>query len=318
MIPSTAHFIWIGQEFPWLNWAALASAEQNGGFQRVLLHHTHDLSRARWWRELRTLPTVVTRKLAPEGELEHAGGPRLVDRYRTLGTPAAQSNVLRVALLLNHGGVYLDLDTITLQSLAPLRQPCAFFCGSERIAFPAKLERSRDPLAWSAAYLRTAVRDLLRRSPHGTSWFRCIQQLYPAAANNAVLGAEAEHPFLRELCVRMLELPADESRRRYALGTSLLQRALDETCVQALVVHPPEVFYPLGPELSEHWFRLDTRARLENVLEPSTRVVHWYASVRTRKVAPLVDPSSVQRHGQRQLLSALLQRALPTSRRVAA
>jgi hypothetical protein len=47
-------------------------------------------------------------------------------------------------------------------------------------------------------------------------------------------------------------------------------------------------------------------------------VVHWYASVRTRKVAPLVDPSSVQRHGQRQLLSALLQRALPTSRRVAA
>ena len=75
-------------------------------------------------------------------------------------------------------------------------------------------------------------------------------------------------------------------------------------------MHPPEVFYPLGPELSEHWFRLNTRASLDEVLTSATRVVHWYASVRTRDRAPRVSPEWVTRHARDQLLSALLERAL--------
>jgi hypothetical protein len=309
VIPATAHFIWIGQEFPWLNWAALASAQQNGGFNRVVLHHSDDLSRAPWFRSLGQLDSLECSRLNSEAVLEQASGSKLVDRYRTLSAPAARANVLRVALLLNHGGVYLDLDTVTVRSLTGLREQCAFFCGEERLAFPASLSRSRSPFSWGAAYLRTAARDLARRSPAGVRWFARIRHLYPTAANNAVLGATAQHPFLRELCARMLELPANESRRRYALGTTLLQHALAETA-STPSVHPPEVFYPLGPELSEHWFRLDTRAALDDVISPATRVVHWYASVRTRKVAPQLNPDWVRRYEQRQLLSGLLKRAL--------
>ncbi|MGC4087199.1 MAG: glycosyltransferase [Polyangiaceae bacterium] len=312
MIPASAHFIWIGSEFPWLNWAALASAQRNGGFSRVQLHHTHDLSGMPWFRQLRQAPRVECQRLDVDAELEQAAGARLVDRYRALSAPAAQANVLRVALLLNHGGVYLDLDTVTTQSLTPLREESAFFCGAERLAFPAALSRSRSPSAWAAAYLRSAARDIARRSSHGVRWFERIGHWYPTAANNAVLGAAAQHPFLHELCARMLALSPSESRRRYALGTSLLQHALAENRAK-LSVHPPEVFYPLGPELSEHWFRLDTAATLDDVLAPTTRVVHWYASVRTRRAAPLVEPKWVQRKAQHQLLSALLQRALGES-----
>lgn len=310
MIPPTAHFIWIGQEFPWLHWAALASARKNGGFARLWLHHTHDLSRARWWRELRELAQVECRRLEPAAELERAAGPMLVDRYRALSAPAAQANVLRVALLLNHGGVYLDLDTVTTRSLAPLREESGFFCGEEQLAFPATLQRSQNPLAFAAAFLRTAARDVARRSARGVHWFRHIRHLYPSAANNAVMGAKAGHPFLRELCARMLALSKSSSERRYALGTTLLQHALSDTTLTGLTVHPPEVFYPLGPELSAHWFRLNSRTTLDEVLAPSTRVVHWYASVRTRSLAPLIEPEWVNRQRELQLLSALLLRAL--------
>lgn len=316
MIPSIAHFIWIGPDFPWLNWAALASAQRNGDFAEVRLHHTHDLSRSRWWRALDGLG-VQRLRLEPEPTLERAAGPRLVDRYRALSAPAAQANVLRLALLLNHGGVYLDLDTVTTRTLAPLRQRHSFFCGLESIAFPAALEGAKDPRAWGGALLRTAARDAARRSRRGVSWFRRIQHLFPLAANNAVLGAEPNHPFLRELCQRLLELSPDASKRRYALGTSLLQHGLRETRVPELALLEPEAFYPLGPEMSQHWFRLDTRATLEDVLTTNTRVVHWYASVRTRHVAPSIDPAWVRRNAKRQLLSALLLRALGSDAGVA-
>jgi hypothetical protein len=253
---------------------------------------------------------VECRRLEPEAELEHAAGPQLVELYRLLTAPAARANVLRVALLLNHGGVYQDLDTVTRKSLTPLREGSSFFCGEERLVFPAWLERSNNPVAWSAALLRTTVRDAARRSTRGVLWFQRISHFYPTAANNAVVGAEAEHPFLQELCARMLELPRKSSLRRYALGTTLLQDALSHTRTSGLTVHPPECFYPLGPELSAHWFRLDSRATLDDVLTPATRVVHWYASVRTRELVPRIDPDYVNRYKERQLLSALLHHSL--------
>jgi hypothetical protein len=105
----------------------------------------------------------------------------------------------------------------------------------------------------------------------------------------------------------MLELPAEKQLRRYALGTHLLQRTLREKpSAQAVVVHPQAAFYPLGPELSEHWFRLQRRIQLDEVLTPETYVVHWYASVRTRKWVQRMDYDFVQRHAPDQLLSRAL------------
>jgi hypothetical protein len=44
------------------------------------------------------------------------------------------------------------------------------------------------------------------------------------------------------------------------------------------------------------------------VLLPETRVVHWYASVRTRVLTSRIDPDYVRAHAGRQLFSDL---ALP-------
>jgi hypothetical protein len=310
VIPRLAHFVWIGSEFHFLSWAALASARRHGGFARVILHHTHDLRGASAWRELERLD-VELRRIEPRAELSAIGGAPLADLFDCLRRPEAQSNLLRVALLKRDGGVYLDLDTLTVASLAPLCAQAGAFCGVERIAFPVSLRQSSKPARWAAAYLRTLVRDGCRRSRSGVRWFRGIERFYPLATNNAILAAEPDHPLLDELLDRMLRLPLGRRNVRYALGTSLLQEVTQARDFPDLCLHAPEVFYPLCPEISEHWFRLDTRARLEAVLSARTRVVHWYASVRSRQVAKRIDRSWIRRHGDRQLISALVRSLLP-------
>ena len=51
---------------------------------------------------------------------------------------------------------------------------------------------------------------------------------------------------------------------------------------------------------------MSRRVRLEAVLSPETRVVHWYASVRSRAKVAAIDPSYVRKHRERQLYSALV------------
>jgi hypothetical protein len=163
------------------------------------------------------------------------------------------------------------------------------------------------------AYALTAARDVCRRLPDGVRHFRRIRRHYALGANNAVMGAEAGHPFFRRLLQQALELEPEERTRRYALGTGLLQDALATALPSGeIAIEPPESFYPLGPEMSEHWFRFGSRASLDDVLSPATRVVHWYASVRTRELVPRIEPEWVSQHASEQLLCALVQRALRT------
>lgn len=113
----------------------------------------------------------------------------------------------------------------------------------------------------------------------------------------------------------MVALPERASVRRFALGTTLLQLALRSGLPSDGVVHAPEVFYPLGPELSEHWLRPHSAATLNEVLSPRTRVVHWYASVRTRRIVPKIDPEWVAAQAERRLLAELVWGALEEGKR---
>jgi hypothetical protein len=104
----------------------------------------------------------------------------------------------------------------------------------------------------------------------------------------------------------MTTVTPDRARRAYALGPDLLQDLIDRDPWSDLIVHDPEVFYPLPPEISEHWFRFRDTVRLDDVLSPKTRVVHWYASVRTEPRVALVSPTYVREHREHQLYSALV------------
>jgi hypothetical protein len=308
VIPRAAHFVWLGADLPWVHLLAVASSARFGGFERVVLHHTDALADAPQVRALTSLERVSVARLDPEALLEQAGVSALVDTYRELRTPAAKSNVLRVALLHEHGGVYLDTDTITLRSFEPLAARAGVFVGEERLVFPV-MSRTSAVLSSPVALVRTAARDFMRRLPEGYRAFRRVERFYPTAVNNAVIGSEPRHPFLADLLSRMKAVPRERRTVRYALGTHLLQQAARGYRGPGLHVLPPPVFFPLGPEISEHWFRTRAVARLDDVIVNETILVHWYASVRTRSHVERLNPSFIRAHAHNQLFSAL---ALPT------
>lgn len=305
MIPGVAHFIWLGQDFPWVHALAIRSCAERGGFERVVLHCSSDLGRSRWWSEVARLPGFVAHRIDPEARFRAAPGDSeaLLALYRRLRQPAARANMLRAAILATEGGVYLDMDTITLANLDHLRARAGVFFGQEHIVLPASVQQSRRPDVRLSALLRLSVRELCRRGQHGWRVFRRIERLYPVAPNNAVIGGEPGHPFLRDLLRRMVCMAPRRQLVRFALGTHLLQEAAAAAAGDPSVMPvAPHVFYPLAPEISEHWFR-ENGTRAAELLLPETRVVHWYASVRTRHIVPGLTPDRVCALAHRQPFS---------------
>jgi hypothetical protein len=307
MIPSVAHFIWLGRDFPWVHALAIRSCAERGGFARVVLHCSDDLSASPWWPEVARLPGLEVRRIEPGHVLgavpDH--GPALRALYARLRQPAARANVLRAAILAVEGGVYLDMDTVTLTALDDLRARSGVFFGEEHLVLPIATRRSLRPDVQLTMAVRAGVRELCRRWPGGWRTFRRLERFYPRAANNAVLGAEPGHAFVRDLLRRMVTLPPERQLVRYALGTHLLQQATAACTDPTVHVLPPPVFYPVAPEISEHWFREDSRTRVADLLHPETRVVHWYASVRTTDIVPALTPERVRALASRQAFSEL-------------
>ncbi len=314
-IPARAHFCWIGASLPWAYVFGVLSAAERSGLAEIILHHTDSLDDDARVQALVRRARVRLCRLDPIAYLTTAGqaagvGDRLVAIYRALENPAARTDVLRAAILYLEGGVYLDLDTVTTASLLPLLDAVQFV-GSELVVWPHFVRTSGSPLVWGRALTLDLLRKALRRAPRGWELFRLVERFCWRAVNNAVMGAEANSR-LCELYLRAMAAMAAMSSERYcglyALGPDLLQEVVDRfgDGDPTLTIAPPEVFYPLPPEISEHWFRLNRSVRLEAVLSARTRVVHWYASVRTRSRVAAIDPGYVRMHRDRQLYSALV------------
>jgi hypothetical protein len=308
-VPMHAHLIWFGETFPWVNLLAVRSAALRGGFDTVFLHHDSDLSGTPYYAELRATPRVVLRRLDVQALLARcepysAQLQALFDRLRTHPT---RSDLVRFALLYSEGGVYLDIDTVTLRSFAPLCRGVHAFCGEERLVFPASVRNSRNPITFLAAQVRSLLRSVLRVTPRGWAFFRAIESWYPLGANPAVMGSSAGSRFITESIEQLLSIPPARQVEPCVIGPHLLQEMVKRYSGDDLAVHPSGAFFPLGPEISAHWFRNTRFTELEQVLAQA-HIVHWYASVRTKQLVPRINPDYVRFHAERQLFSKL---ALP-------
>jgi hypothetical protein len=309
-IPARLHFCWIGPSLPWAYVFALLSAAARSDLPEIILHHTDALDDGPAVRALGAAARVRLDRTDPHACLAAVGGrlglgDALGRLYRGLDSPVMRTDVLRAAILYQQGGIYLDLDTITVASLRPLlaaRQ----FVGSEFIVWPQVVRASRSPIVRTRYLALDVLRKMLRRLPQGWKAFRRVEHLYFRGVNNAVMGAEPNAPLFEAYLRAMTAVPAERLREPYALGPDLLQETADRYRQDDLVVHDPAVFYPLPPRISELWFRIGRRAPLHEVLSAETRVVHWYASVRTKARVALIDPAYVRAHRERQLYSALV------------
>lgn len=312
VIPSTAHFIWYGTRLAYLHALAIRSAATHGGFDVVRLHHADPLEEAPHVAALRDLPNVELVALDDQRLCDEVAGPKLADLSRDLVSPEARADVARMALLLRDGGVYLDTDTLTIRPFDDVRHVAGAFIGQERIVFPGHVVRSRDPRVKAKAYAMTALRDLYRRVPHGYRAFQRIESHYHLAVNNAVVGSVVGHSFVRGCVDEMARMSVEQRRRRYALGPHLLQAMCTNSCAGDLHICEPKVFFPLSPEISAHWFRAyPGGADGREVIDATTRAVHWYASVRTKKVvAEITSDDDIRRLAPTQLYSSLARRVI--------
>jgi len=306
-VPLRAHFVWFGSAFPWANVLAVRSAALRGEFDEVVLHHDSDLTATPYYEELVRTPKVRLAALEMPALLERCEpyGAALRDVLGRLRTPATRSDLTRYALLFSEGGVYLDIDTVTIASFVPLCRDVRAFCGLERIVYPGAVRTSRNPAVRARAWALGEARNLLRIAPRGYRAFRRIEGLYPLAPNPAILGGARGAPFVRALIERMLAMPPERQPEPCVIGPHVIQDVVSSYEGNDLRVHPPEIFFPLGPEISQHWFRKVAHPELSDVVSPDTRLVHWYASVRTKQIVPLLDPGYVRRNADTQLFSAL-------------
>jgi hypothetical protein len=309
-IPARLHFCWIGPRLPWAYVFAILSAAERSELPDIILHHTDPLEEGPELHALRRAPGVRLSHTDPMLSLAETGtalgvGERLAALYQRQLSPVKQADILRAAILYQEGGIYLDLDTVTTASLQPLLD-LQQFVGSEFIVWPQVVRKSRSPLVWLRSLGLDLARKALRQAPDGWKVFRRIERFYFCGVNNAVMGAQPASALLARYLRLMLDVPPARQAAPYALGPNLLQVAVDGYGRDDLTVLPPHLFYPLPPEISEHWFRIRRSVRLDEVLPNGNRVAHWYASVRTRSRVAEIDPAYVRRHRKHQFYSALV------------
>lgn len=309
-IPARLHFVWIGTTIPWAYVFAVLSAVEHSELTEIVFHHTDILESGHELNAISNAPRVRVSRIDPYACLTQTGhelglGEALVALYRRLEDPVMRSDVLRAAILYSCGGIYLDLDTVTVASLLPLTT-LHHFVGSEVIVWPSFVRVSRSPALWARHLTLDVVRKVFRRMPNGWKAFRHIERFYTRGINNAVMGAEVNSCLFSDYLHAMILLSPERQAQRYALGPKLLQEVVDRYKNDDLTIHDPSVFYPLAPEISEHWFRVIRPVLLNTVLSSETRVVHWYASVRTRSLVTQITPAYVRENRGQQLYSALV------------
>lgn len=313
IIPNQLHFIWFGDSIPdFARIAVISALEKNPGASATLWHDGEFSRSTDLWKlkargvALRKIdPNALFSELAETAPELPAGDLKRL--YVELTTPAAKANMIRLVVLYLHGGIYLDTDTLTLKSFAPLRKLSAF-CGEEPTLWPAGTALL-DP----RALVMSEVRRVCSLWPRGFRFHNRMLRHFTMAANNAVVGARARHPFFAAMLARAASLPESQRKRRYRLGTHLLQETLREFKTRPC---PPEDrmtvlssrhFYPLGPEISRHYFRryADPRAISDEVLSDETYAIHWYASVSDLRAR---DDHFIRETANENLYSALCRR----------
>ncbi len=296
MIPNRLIFIWFGDSFPWENIIAMRSAINTNSPDEVLLIH-QGLS-----ADMPELAEFFKLKFFRFVEADVSWFKNLPDEgiawelFQELTSPASRANLLRLAVLWKMGGVYLDTDTITIRDLTPLRQSHQGFIGVEPVALPREYYQSSNPLRHIMVGLKFIWREFCARTPGGAKWFRYTEGWFHPSVNNAVIGSIPEHPMIKKAFETILTMDAETQRKRFRLGTHLMQDVTGNTSQENFEVFDSEYFYPLGPEISAQWFKKGTDTKVREFCRPNTFVVHWYNSVERRFLKENLSADWVKRN----------------------
>ncbi len=167
-IPNIIHFIFGlkkdfgGKPFSLVHFLAIQSAIEVNTPDQIYFHYQYEPA-GYWWEKIRPLLSL-NKVIAPESIF---GNP--------LHHFAHKADVLRLEVLLGYGGVYMDLDTISLRPLAELCNHSSFLIGSQLSHEPFSLRMKRSLRSGSLTPLLSGKTGLC----------------------NAVMAASPGNPFLK-------------------------------------------------------------------------------------------------------------------------
>ena len=292
LIPNQYFYIWTGSSFPYLNLLAVKSLLLADDSATAVVYIVGPEPQNDNFENLRALERVSVVGIEPDDVFS-----QLPTDVKSVGTifhkmpessASARSNILRYALLYLNGGVYLDFDTVVTRSLSDLAgHQC--FIGEENVWVG-----DEDRVAgkwWVCLYPRNLfwlTSWLLRRAD--SAWFSGKLQVARALEktdaiwskkqpNNAVMGAVARSPFIRELLLACLDA---DFTVRYATGPTLVSHVA-ANFPHLVSTLPVNYFYSVAPGESFRFFADRTLT-----LSSEAYLIH-YAASNHKKLIPVID-----------------------------
>lgn len=306
MIPKTAHFVWIGNSLDWPYLYALASAYETGGFDQVILHHTDELQGEAITVFKKCYSSIIFKLTCTNTLFQEVGdrGNALIELYNQLPEYSSKTDLIRLVVLYIYGGVYIDLDTLTLKPFESYLDTCEGFFGMELGGIGEGFLETRPGarIAYNAHHTKksrkskTALLKLFKyfcaKKSNGWKFFFRYQKYYLHNVNNAVLGAIAGAEWVNHLINTALSMPLSQSTRRLELGPKLLQREMMNCQSKKIKIFSPEIFYVLPALISQHWFKKNDMGQFENIIKNS-HIIHWYASWIKKSTLEKLNPDEV-------------------------
>ncbi len=306
-LPSMAHFIWLGRQLPAIAYLAVRAAQERSGLAEVVLHADNmDLQRDRLVADLiRRGVRFACLTMDVADEPQSGVYTSLHKLLRHLYQPAAQADIWRLLVLWRDGGIYFDTDAIVVRPCTDLLQHRGF-AGLERICLPASLYASRNPLRWARAGALLSARQAISYLPQANKTFSKISQHYDLACNNAVLGAQPQHPLIGQLLKTIADMPLGQASELYELGPRLLENATQNRSTPAFALLSPAHFYPLSPEICWDYLRSDPQGALGDTPDTQTIAAHLYDSVLARRLKAPITAEFLHRHRRDTLLGRMV------------
>ncbi|MDR3001129.1 MAG: hypothetical protein LBU89_07685 [Fibromonadaceae bacterium] len=297
MIPNRVFFIWFGNKLPLTTGLAILSTKQVQKPEETILYIESDENElsGEGYELIKDVPGITLKKIDDNIFADLGDNGICKHLYDLLKKPVSKTNLLRYALLYKQGGVYLDTDIITVKPWDDLLQQKGF-CGLEPVAFPQKLFASKNPFFYLFAWIRFFWRLLCVYLPHGEQIFRPTEKFFSFSANGAILGSEAGNAFFEKAFAEINAMAQEEQLKHYRLGTHIMQKVTQNKSSEIMELFPPAYFYPLGPDISMHLFRKGSAKRLDKILLPQTRIIHWYNSVEKKYLRQQLNKKWLEEH----------------------
>ena len=229
MIPRVAHFVYGLREqdepLPFLHFASIESCRRVLAPERIYFHYRH-LPWGVWWE--RICPSLTLVPVEPVEAVLQADYSRgtIPEHLRY----AHHADFIRLDALIEHGGIYADIDTIFVRSFPQELFEQEFVIGRE---LPVRDERTGE--------LRPSLCNALLMAQPGAAFARAWRERMAAALD----GSWSNHSgFLsQELCEQMPDHVRVEPEERFFAfpasprGVSQLLRERHEIPQEALSVH---------------------------------------------------------------------------------